>query len=279
MRKRKKRKQNTSPFSFFQEWLERHPFWEKVFEIVSLAAKEIWYFLLLIWDYTVAYSKLFDSFFPNGRAVIQVSVLYFCCFVELIGDTIRSLMCIQMTEFLNDLYPTMLYLLATPLFSLLVTPERTLLISFFILDRVVARNTFNLNKLVRYNITLMYSLLMVRGCIFTVWDLLFNKQPLEAAAEFLWDDGALTDLNVGIAYFLLCIILVGFVGVYSFCYWCAICGKYSVFPAPFTVITDSAAFWLRIKTPTMWRYGDSFGREPGWGPGPDRRFGKRKKKK
>jgi hypothetical protein len=41
---------------------------------------------------------------------------------------------------------------------------------------MVVRSIFKFSKLVRYNILLVFSLLMVQGLVISYWDLLFNPE-------------------------------------------------------------------------------------------------------
>ena len=59
--------------------------------------------------------------------------------------------------------------------------------------------------LVRYNILLVFALLMLQGITIAFWDALFNRQILESAADWCWDDGAFihTDKELLIVFFTI----------------------------------------------------------------------------
>ena len=90
-------------------------------------------------------------------------------------------------------------------------------------------------------------------------DRLFHREVTVAAIRWLFDDGFIvaSDHSLAIAFFLNTFII--FILLYFYLYTRAVSGKFATIPG-MVWLTDSIAFWLRIKTPTM-------------------RFGIRKKKK
>jgi hypothetical protein len=124
---------------------------------------------------------------------------------------------------------------------------------------MVVRSIFKFSKLVRYNILLIFALLMIQGLVFSYWDLLFNRQIADPVANWAFDQGALifTDTDLAVFFFFQTFLL--FFCFYLYLYVTAIQGKFFTFSG-MNWLTDSISFWLKIKTPTMG-------------------FGKRKKKK
>jgi hypothetical protein len=102
-------------------------------------------------------------------------------------------------------------------------------------------------------------MLMIQGLVISYWDVLFHRQIATPVARWAYDQGAIiyTDKNLAIVFFLNTFFL--FILTYLYLYFRAINGKFATIPF-MEWLTDSVAFWLRIKTPTM-------------------RFGKRKKEK
>jgi hypothetical protein len=108
---------------------------------------------------------------------------------------------------------------------------------------------------------MLFALLMIQGLAISYWDLLFNREIAAIAGH--WSDNIdagdvmFSDGNIAINFFLntFVIFMVG----YIYLYLKAIRGKFATLKG-MEWLTDSIAFWLRIKTPTMG-------------------FGKRKKKK
>jgi hypothetical protein len=123
---------------------------------------------------------------------------------------------------------------------------------------MVVRSSFKFSKLVKYNILLVFSLLMVQGLMISYWDLLFHREIATPVAKWAYDQGAIIHTDKRLAIFFFFNTFMIFLGGYFYLYLCAIKGKFATIPG-MEWLTDSVAFWLRIKTPTM-------------------RFGKRKKK-
>jgi hypothetical protein len=123
---------------------------------------------------------------------------------------------------------------------------------------MIVRSTFKFSKLIKYNILLLFAVLMLQGLAISYWDLLFHRQIASSVAKWSFDQGSLiyTDKNLAIVFFLNTFFI--FMVSYLYLYIKALSGKFATIPG-MEWLTDSIAFWLRIKTPTM-------------------RFGKRKKK-
>ena len=115
---------------------------------------------------------------------------------------------------------------------------------------MVVRSAFNFSKLVKYNILLLFALLMIQGLVISYWDLLFHREIATPVAKWAVDQGGLlfTDETLAILFFFTTFIF--FTLTYVFLYVQALQGEYAVFPGT-TWLTDSISFWLRIKTPTM----------------------------
>jgi hypothetical protein len=95
---------------------------------------------------------------------------------------------------------------------------------------------------------------MLQGLAISYWDLLFHREVATSAARWLFDEGILiaSDKNLAISFFLNTFII--FILLYFYLYIKAISGKFATLPG-MEWLTDSIAFWLRIKTPTM-RFGN-----------------------
>jgi hypothetical protein len=100
---------------------------------------------------------------------------------------------------------------------------------------------------------------MIQGLAISYWDLLFHREIASSVARWIFDDSGFiyTDKFLSVIVFFCTFIL--FMLFYSYLYFVAIRGKFATIPG-MEWLTDSIAFWLKIKTPTM-------------------RFGSRKKKK
>ena len=138
----------------------------------------------------------------------------------------------------------------SPIFKIWASPEKVFFLSYVAIEFMIVRSVFKLSKLVKYNILLIFALLMVQGLVISYWDLLFHRQIASPVAKWAYDQGALiyTDKNLAIVFFLNTFII--FIVGYSYLYFRAIKGKFATIPG-MEWLTDSVAFWLRIKTPTM----------------------------
>ena len=106
------------------------------------------------------------------------------------------------------------------------------------------------SKLIKYNVLLIFALLMIQGLVISYWDLLFHREIATAVTKWIFDESGFiyTDKFLSILLFF-CTFLI-FILFYSYLYLKALSGKFATFPG-MEWLTDSIAFWLKIKTPTM----------------------------
>jgi len=246
----KKKKQPAQSFTFSKARLKKMS--EVIFTFSIFLGKQIWEFILIIKDWLVAYSEVFDDFFPSARAIIQVSCIYFFACVDLVYSIATFIFSLGTNNgSMSSLYPVISKVLNDPTLMFIMSPEKVFIFSYLAIEICIVQNTFQFTKLVRYNILLVYSLLMLQGTSITFWDMLFNRQIPESSAAFAWGEGFLTGVNRPIGTFFFTVTFVFYLTLYAYCYSCAFVGRFPKFPKGFTWITDSIAFWMRIRTNTM----------------------------
>jgi hypothetical protein len=203
--------------------------------------------------------RKFGQNYPDVSQIIQLTFIYFFAVLDLLYGILNNVFALgYLPELILPFFPLIKTILQTPIFKIWASPEKVFFLSYIVLEFMVVRSTFKFSKLVKYNILLIFSMLMLQGLMISYWDLLFHRQIASPVAKWAWDQGALihTDKPLAIAFFLNTFFL--FIFTYFYLYIRAISGKFATLPL-MEWLTDSVAFWLRIKTPTM-------------------RFGKRKKK-
>lgn len=67
---------------------------------------------------------------------------------------------------------------------------------------MIVRTTFKFSKLVKYNVLLIFSMLMLQGLAVSYWDVLFHRQIATPVARWAYDGGALifTDKPLAIVF-------------------------------------------------------------------------------
>ena len=191
---------------------------------------------------------------PYRYQVIQLSFVYFFALVDLCYSVLSNVFTLgYLPEFLKPFFPIVKSILTSPIIKAWSSPEKVFFLSYVVIEFMVVRTTFKFSKLVKYNILLIFSMLMVQGLLISYWDLLFHREVATAVAKWTYDQGAIisTDKRVAILFFLSTFGL--FLSVYIYLYISALSGKFGTLNG-LTWLTDSVAFWLRIKTPTM-RFG------------------------
>ena len=218
-----------------------------------------------IWESTILFFKKilniiqttfrnFSQAFPNTAQSIQLSFIYFFAMIDLIYAILNNVFALgYIPEILMPVFPLFQAILQSPFFKIWASPEKVFFLSYVVIEFMIVRSTFKFSKLVKYNILLIFALLMLQGLVVSYWDLLFHREIASPVAKWAYDGGAMifTDKNLAILFFLNTFFIFFF--GYIFLYIQAVRGKFATIP--FMVwLTDSIAFWLRIKTPTM-RFG------------------------
>jgi len=201
----------------------------------------------------------FSQEYPDVSQIIQLTFIYFFAVIDLLYAVLNNVFSLgYLPEILIPFFPLIKSILQSPILKIWASPEKVFFLSYVVIEFMVVRSTFKFSKLVKYNILLLFALLMIQGLVISYWDLLFHRQIASPVAKWAYDQGALihTDKSLAIVFFLNTFLI--FMLGYLYLYFRAVRGKFATIPT-MEWLTDSIAFWLRIKTPTM-------------------RFGKRKKK-
>lgn len=202
----------------------------------------------------------FSQKYPDISQIIQLTAIYVFAIVDLVYSVLNNVFSLgYVPEILMPIYPFISSILQSPILRVWASPEKVFFLSYVAIEFMVVRSVFKFSKLVKYNILLLFALLMLQGLAISYWDLLFHRQIATPVANWAYDQGSIlyTDKNLAIIFFLNTFVI--FMLTYIYLYFTAIRGKFAQLPL-MEWLTDSVAFWLHIKTPTM-------------------RFGKRKKDK
>jgi len=200
--------------------------------------------------------KTFSEEYPNTAQNIQLTCIYCCAVIDLVHSVLNNVFSLgYIPEFLQWIFPLLKSILMSPFFQIWASPEKVFFLSYVVIEFMVIRSTFKFSKLIKYNILMLFSLLMIQGLVISYWDLFFHRQITTSASQWIFGDGMFiyTDRYLGFCFFFFTFII--FTYTYAYLLWKALQGKLSTLPIQgLEMITDSVAFWLRIKTPTM-RYG------------------------
>jgi hypothetical protein len=215
-------------------------FMRKILKIVKKTLKSI---QKILRDFSIKY--------PNITQVIQLTFIYFFAVVDLLYSVLNNVFSLgYLPEILMPVFPLIKAILLSPILKIWASPEKVFFLSYVVIEFMVVRSTFKFSKLVKYNILLIFAMLMLQGLAISYWDLLFHRQIASSVAKWSYDQGAIifTDKNLAIIFFFNTFVI--FIITYIYLYIRAINGKFATIPK-MEWLTDSIAFWLRIKTPTM----------------------------
>jgi hypothetical protein len=201
----------------------------------------------------------FSEKFPNTAQNIQLTFVYIFAILDLFSSILNYLLSLGfLPETLRPFLPVLQKILMSPILQIWASPEKVFFFSYLVIEFMVVKSVFKFSKLVRYNILLIFSLLMVQGLVISYWDLICHREISSNIAKWTYEQTILFS-DKYLAYSLFFTTFFLFFFGYIYLYIVSLTGKFATFPG-LDWLTDSVCFWLKIKTPTM-------------------RFGKRKKKK
>jgi hypothetical protein len=204
------------------------------------------------------YRKFSEKFNPIFLQTVQLSFIYFFAFVDLVYSILNTVFALGYIPWMiQPIMPIIRAILDSAFLKIWASPEKVFFMSYLVIEFMIIRQTFKFSKLVRYNILLVFSLLMIQGVVISYWDVLFNRQIATTVAKWTIDQGMIVGLDKEIAIWVFFTTFIFFLFSYICLYIKAVQGYFFTFPGLYW-LTDSVSFWLKIKTPTM-------------------RFGKRKK--
>lgn len=193
----------------------------------------------------------FSKKYPRVSQNIQLTFIYFFALIDLLHSVLNNVFSLgYIPEIIKPFLPFIETVLLSPIFQIWASPEKVFFLSYVVIELMIVRSAFQFSKLVKYNILLIFALLMLQGLAVSYWDILFHREIATPVAKWAFDKGALiyTDKNLAITFFLNTFLI--FVFGYIYLYFRALQGKFATIPT-MEWLTDSIAFWLRIKTPTM----------------------------
>jgi len=227
----------------------------QVLDVLFQLSMELWEFLVELWQRFLFILSIFNWLFPNANQAIQLSCVYFFAVLDLLVNILPNLLIFEIPDWLENILEQFVSFLSNDIVMRLTDPDIMYFATIIILDLLIERKLFKLSKLVRYNILLVFALLMLQGITIAFWDALFNRQILESAADWCWDDGAFIHTDKELLIIFFTITFFTYVGIYIYCWFIsAFYGNFPIFGQKFLWLTDSIFFWLKIRTSTM-KYG------------------------
>jgi hypothetical protein len=180
------------------------------------------------------------SKYPYTFQVIQLTFIYFFALVDLSHSILNNVFSLgYFPEILKPLFPIIKSILTSPILKAWSSPEKVFFLSYVVIEFMVVRATFKFSKLVKYNILLIFSMLMVQGLLISYWDLIFSREiDILGSANFM-------DKNLTIIFYS--VLFLFFFGLYFYCYILSLRGLFPIFPGPLQRVVDSVAFWLQVK--------------------------------
>jgi hypothetical protein len=193
----------------------------------------------------------FDKTYPNTSRIIQLSFIYLFALIDLFQSILNNVLALSYyPENVNPFITRIQEIMESPFFKIWGSPEKVFLLSYVVLELMITRSVIKFPKFVKYNIILVFALLMLQGLVISFWDFVFHREISDAVSNWTYDEGMIVATNKALGMFFYFLTFILFLGLYYYFYSNALKGKIVVIKN-FYWLTDSVAFWLRIKTPTM----------------------------
>ena len=193
----------------------------------------------------------FDTLFPNTSQTIQLSFIYYFALVDLIYGVLTNVLTLgYYPELLKPFDSNIRGILTNPFFQMWNSPEKIFFLSFLVIEFMITRPVLKFSKLIKYNVLLIFALLMVQGLVLSYWDLLFHREIANGVSKWIMDESGFIYTDRLFSVFTFFITFIVFCFLYFYLYTRAIQNKFATLPGLYW-LTDSIAFWLKIKTPTM----------------------------
>lgn len=193
----------------------------------------------------------FSTEHPQLSQNIQLTFIYFFALIDLLHSVLNNVFSLgYFPESVKPFLPFVQTILVSPFFQIWASPEKVFFLSYVVIELMIVRSTFQFSKLIKYNILLIFALLMLQGLAVSYWDILFHREISPEVTKWAFDDAGLlfSDKSIAVNFFLNTFLL--FVLVYLYLYIRAMQGKFATIPT-MEWLTDSIAFWVRVKTPSM----------------------------
>jgi len=131
----------------------------------------------------------FSLKYPNLSEIIQLSFIYYFAVIDLLYGILNNVLALgYFPEILRGVYPSIKAILSNPLLQMWNSPEKIFFLSYVAIELIVVRPVFKFSKLVKYNVLLIFALLMIQGLVISYWDLLFHREIATAVTKWIFDE-------------------------------------------------------------------------------------------
>jgi hypothetical protein len=200
-----------------------------------------------------AYSRGFTGINPQLTQFFQITIVYSLAYIDLIYAIFGTILSFgYIPAIIQPIYGFLEGNMGSAIFRAWSSPERIFFISYLGIEFTVIHPIFNFSKLTKYNIVLIFTLLMIQAIIISGCELFFNREIISIIASGDFNDEILLPVDKMFGLFVFLFVFVLFSCLYFILYIRAIFGKFVTSPL---WLADSVAFWLKIKTPTLKNFG------------------------
>jgi hypothetical protein len=182
----------------------------------------------------------------NYLDFFQLNFIYLLALLDLIFNSLQYIIIhdylIKLPKMLSF---TFLKMFQYKIFMVWHKPQNIYYFSLLIIDLFIIKSIFNFSEIVKYNLLLIFILLMLQSLFLNYWDLLFNSQNLFNNINISNTEEFIIPNKILSLIYLFQIFII-FFSIYLFFYINALKQKF-IKSKLINWLTNSVAFWLKIN--------------------------------
>jgi len=151
-------------------------------------------------------------------------------------------------DFTKPIAPLIKEVLDSPILQVWSSPEKIFLLSYIVIEYMIVHPLFKFPKLIKYNVLLIFALLMIQGLVISYWDLVFAPDITRVVVKEVTENVVSLERILANIFFIFTFSLFSF--IYCYFYKNAINAKFVSFPG-LRLVTNSITFWLQMKSPVV----------------------------
>ena len=135
--------------------------------------------LKILKTFLINFKSFFSTFNPDVLQIIQLTFIYFFAVVDLLYAVLNNVFSLgYLPEMLLPFFPVIKSILQSPIFQIWGSPEKVFFLSYVVIEFMIVRSVFKFSKLVKYNILLIFAMLMVQGLAISYWAVSYTHLTL-----------------------------------------------------------------------------------------------------
>lgn len=200
---------------------------------------------------TVNRVKIYFKQHPRQVERIQFTLIYLFGVFDLTFNTLYHAHLLgKFPTIFEPLFEPTRFIVSSFLAKIWGSPERVFFVSFWILKWLVIDSHSNLSKFAKYHILLIFASMMTQNLIVNTFDFFINREISSKIFATFYGINFTNYIDKQGMSYLFFLTFINYLCFFIYCYIQAL--RYKLIQIKnLEWFTDSIAFWVKIKTPTM----------------------------